>query len=161
MQNGYALASEDGLQKINQQLTAASENEIDQIRQLLQIGIQWNTEVTISSTKQLVSQAYCSALPVAYTNLPQELWSAFAKLVLEATYEATFCTAILNYIKTGNNKLFLTLIGGGVFRNETQWITDAIVRSVKLFEHVDLDVAIVSYSDSNESVQELIDSING
>jgi hypothetical protein len=63
--------------------------------------------------------AYCSALPVAYCRHPSHMWAAFARLVLEASYEATICAAILNASSTGNNRSFLTLVGGGAFGNET------------------------------------------
>jgi len=37
----------------------------------------------------VVSQVFCSALPVAYSDVPPIHWRAFATLVLEAAYEAT------------------------------------------------------------------------
>ena len=156
MRNGYALATEKGLIEIANRLKSANESEIDELRRLLRIGIQWNTEVTIASSKHIVSQAYCSALPVAYSRHSSELWSEFAQLILEASYEATFCAGILNYLQNGNNTLYLTLIGGGAFGNKKEWITNAIHRSLNLYKHVGLDVAIVSYGHSNEYIQELI-----
>ena len=156
MRNGYALATEKGLIEIANRLKSANESEIDELRRLLRIGIQWNTEVTIADSRHTVSQAYCSALPVAYSRHSSELWSEFAQLILEASYEATFCAGILNYLQNGNNTLYLTLIGGGAFGNKIEWITNAIHRSLNLYKHVGLDVAIVSYGHSNEYIQELI-----
>ena len=160
MRNGYALATEKGLIEIANRLKSASESEIDELRRLLRIGIQWNTEVTIADSRHTVSQAYCSALPVAYSCHSSELWSEFAQLILEASYEATFCAGILNYLQNGNNTLYLTLIGGGAFGNKIEWITNAIHRSLNLYKHVGLDVAIVSYGDSNENIQELIKKLS-
>lgn len=157
MRNGYALPSDYGLMEISKRLRETSESELDRLRQLLRIGIQWNTQVTLNDCKHLVSQAYCSALPVAYSNHSTNLWSEFARLVLEAAYEATICAAILNSTRTGNNKLFLTLLGGGAFGNETEWITDAIQRALKLYKHADLDVAIVSYGSSRQSIRQLVE----
>jgi hypothetical protein len=117
MQNGYVKFTEQGLIEVSNKLKSANKEEIDDLRKLLKIGIQWNTQATINNSKHTVSQAYCSALPVAYSNHSPELWESFAQLVLEATYEATFCASILNFVKTGNNKLYLTLIGGGAFGN--------------------------------------------
>ena len=94
MRNGYALASERGLVEISKRLRALSESEIDGLRQMLRIGIQWNTQVTLNDSTHLVTQAYCSALPVASSHHPSNLWAEFARLVLEAAYEATICTAI-------------------------------------------------------------------
>lgn len=156
MKNGYALASQSGLVEISQRLQASSESELDRLRQLLRIGIQWNTQVTLNDSRHTVSQAYCSALPVAYSQHASHLWEAFARLILEAAYEATFCTAILNAMIHGNNRLFLTLLGGGAFGNETGWIIRGIQRALNIYKDVDLDVIIVSYSASNRYVQQLV-----
>jgi hypothetical protein len=157
MRNGYALASHTGLVEISHRLRASSESELDRLRQLLRIGIQWNTQVTLNDSRHMVSQAYCSALPVAYSDhRHSNLWVEFARLVLEASYEATICTAILNSIRNGNNRLFLTLVGGGAFGNETPWIIDGIQRALNLYKHADLDVAIVSYGSSNQYIQRLV-----
>lgn len=156
MRNGYALAYESGLIEIAERLKSSNEDEIDKLRGLLRIGIQWDTEVTITDSKHTVSQAYCSALPIAYSRYPSCLWAEFAQLVLEASYEATFCVGVLNSIRNGNNTVYITLVGGGAFGNATDWIINAIRRSLKLYEDVGLDVAIVSYGHSDQSVQRLI-----
>lgn len=156
MKNGYVMASNKGLTEISQTLRAADESEIDELRKLLRIGIQWNTEVTTAGSRHKVSQAYCSALPVAYSSYSSQLWMEFAKLVLEASYEATICVGIMNYISTTNKTLYLTLLGGGAFGNKIEWIISAIHRSLNLYKNVDLDVVIVSYGHSNEYVRELI-----
>lgn len=157
MQNGYALASHRGLIDIGGRLLGAREAERDRLRQHLRIGIQWNTGVTLDNCSHLVSQVYCSALPVAYSNLAPNLWEPFARLVLESAYEATFFAASLNSQATGNNCLFLTLLGGGAFGNSSDWIIGAIARSLNLFQSVDLDVRIVSYGSSHPSVRRLVD----
>jgi hypothetical protein len=160
MRNGYALASETGLVEISNRLRSLSEGEIDGLRQLLRIGIQWDTQVTLDESRHLVSQAYCSALPVAYCPYPSSLWAKFARLVLEAAYEATMCAAILNAKRNENNRLYLTLLGGGAFGNETEWIITGIRRALNLYRDADLDVAIVSYGSSNSDVQELVHETN-
>jgi len=156
MQNGYALASEQGLATINQQLHSADESRLDELRSLLRIGIQWDTEVTLNQAGHLVSQAYCSALPVSYSAHSPQLWTAFARLVLEASYEACLCAAILNASKTGHKTVYLTLIGGGVFGNDSDWIIHAIERAIDKYKHFDLDVAIVSYARLCKHVNELV-----
>lgn len=157
MRNGYALASQNGLVEIGHRLQASSESELDRLRQLLRIGIQWNTQVTLNESSHTVSQAYCSALPVAYSRHPSHLWAPFARLILEAAYEATICTAILNAMGAGSNRLFLTLLGGGAFGNEMAWIIGGIQRALTLYKNVDLDVAIVSYGSPNPYIQQLVD----
>ena len=157
MRNGYALPSGDGLLEIAERLEASSEKERDQLRQRLRIGVQWDTQVTIRGSSHTVTQAYCSALPVAYSHHPPDLWEAFARLVLEAAYEATTCAAILNALSTGNNRVFLTLLGGGVFGNRTDWIIESIERALGLYEDWDLDVAVVSYGHSKPQVRQFVE----
>jgi len=156
MRNGYALASHSGLVEISNRLRASSESELDGLRQLLRIGIQWNTQVTLNGSRHMVSQAYCSALPVAYSRHSSNLWAEFARLILEASYEATICAAILNSTRNESNRLFLTLLGGGAFGNDTDWIVGAIKRALNLYRRADLDIAIVSYGSSNQDVRQVV-----
>jgi len=160
MKNGYALASDEGLKTISKYLANLNESKIDEIRKNLRIGIQWNTEVTLNESKHSVSQAYCSALPVAYSQYSYQLWEKFAVLILEASYEATICAAILNSVKTGNHNVYLTLLGGGAFGNKEYWIISAIERALIKYKNIDLKVYIVSYSTSNKQVKKLINSFN-
>ena len=44
--------------------------------------------------------------------------------------EAGFDPAIINYQNTGNNKVYLTLVGGGVFGNRSEWIIDIYPKEV-------------------------------
>ena len=143
MRNGYALPTREGLEEISQRLRDASEAQRDAWRELLKIGIQWHTQVTADGCKHKVSQAYCSALPVAYAGLRGSPWVEFARLILEASYEATLCAAVLNAQATGNNKVFLTSLGGGAFGNDDNWIIESTQRALHLYRHADLDVFIV------------------
>ena len=81
---------------------------------------------------------------------------ALATLALEAAYEATLCAAIVNYDRTGNNRLYLTQLGGGAFGNEQDWIIDSMRRALKLHSGSGLDVAIVSFRASDRAIRELI-----
>ena len=89
MTNGYALPSASGLAEIGQRLSALDESQRDVLRQALRIGLQLDTQVTHGQASQIVSQAYCSALPVAYSRHSPQLWVSFAVLVLEAVYLET------------------------------------------------------------------------
>jgi hypothetical protein len=159
MRNGYALATADGLREISKRLTYGGEEERDNLRRKLRIGVQWNTEVTIGNATHTVTQAYGSAVPVSYSSHATELWSDFGQLILEASYEAAICAAILNSAETGNNKVYLTLLGGGAFGNRDDWIITSIRRALQSYAEMDLDVAIVSYRASKPPVQELIKSL--
>lgn len=159
MKNGYVLATRDGLIIINKQIRNKSEKEYEYLKGKLRIGVQWDSEVTISENGNLITQVYCAALPISYSDIEEELWSDFAKIILEAAYEATFYVALRNYERTGNNKVFLTLLGGGAFGNKLEWIFNAIAKSIKKFSKIPLDINIVSYGASNSKIKEFIDSI--
>ncbi len=156
MRNGYLLPSRTGLQANATKLQRASASELDRYRGSLRIGLQWNAEVTLPGAGHRVSQAYCSALPVAYGEHGTDAWAEFACLILEAAYEATLCAAVLNAASTGSRKVFLTLLGGGAFGNQDQWIFAAIARSLRLFRDVPLEVAIVSFGSSKPGVARLV-----
>jgi len=161
MQNGYAMATSSGLLEISEKLMTMPRYERDALRQKLRIGIQWDTQVTLHGCTHLVTQVFGSAMPVAYSKHASSLWKELAQLILEASYEATLWAAILNYAKTGNNKVYLTLLGGGVFGNSDNWILAAIKRALELFARVPLDVAIVSYKVSKPPVKQLTSLIYG
>ncbi|WP_145096640.1 hypothetical protein [Rosistilla carotiformis] len=160
LQNGYLFPSDSGLKTIGQKLRAADPETVDRYRASLRIGLQWDTAVTLAGAEHRVSQAYCSALPVAYGRQPAAEWTDFAKLVLDAAYEATLAAATINWAKTGSNKLYLTLLGGGVFGNRNAWILDAIQRAALLYRESPLEVAIVSYGTSKPEVARLVRQFN-
>ncbi|MEO5839552.1 MAG: hypothetical protein ABIQ73_01470 [Acidimicrobiales bacterium] len=145
MRNGYALPTGGQLDTIRHRLAGVDDAARDALMAHLRIGVQSDTEVTLGGAGHTVTQAYCSALPIAYTQLPAPQWAPFAQLVLDAAYEATFAAATLNASRTGNHTVYLTRVGGGAFGNPGSWITDAIERALRVFADADLDVAVVSY----------------
>jgi hypothetical protein len=149
MRNGYALADSGTLQTIRAALEAASPAELDALRARLRIGLHWDVEVTAAGAPsgQCVSQAYCSALPVSYNrDSNPALWQAFARLVLEASYEATLLAGVINVARpVGSQSVYLTLLGGGAFGNEREWILKAIRRALDCVRGQALDVCLVSY----------------
>ena len=159
MQNGYALCSERGLDVIANHLGASDARELDRLRRKLRIGLHRDVEVTEPghqvADRARVSQAFCSALPVAYTSIDAARWAPFARLVLEAAYEATMLAAIENARSGTSNIVLLTQLGGGAFGNRDEWIHDAIRRALKLVSHADLDVRLVSYGDPSRTLLKL------
>ena len=143
MRNGYAWPTKKALTEITDQLGSLDEAETDALRAKLRVGLQWDTQVTISNSAHTVTQVFCSALPISYVGHDPALWKAFATLILEAAYEATFCTAILNAARTGNNRLYLTRVGGGAFGNDPEWIDQAVARAEELYSGYRLDVVHV------------------
>ncbi|TWU42217.1 hypothetical protein [Novipirellula artificiosorum] len=159
MENGYMLPTDWGLNEITRQLQAADECQLDRYRGSLRIGLQWNAAVTLPGAGHRVSQALCSALPVAYGRQEAAEWADFARLILEAAYEATFCAGILNAEHYGCSRLFLTLLGGGAFGNPEQWIVDALERACQKHHDSGLDVVIVSHGSSKPLVANLVRQI--
>jgi hypothetical protein len=162
MRNGYALCSQAGLDAINTVLEAVSEDDLDLLRASLCVGVHGDVEVTDAQpgNRQLVSQAYCSALPVAYSNLPAHLWKAFAGLVLEAAYESTLWAAVENARRGASNIVLLTRLGGGAFGNDDEWIHAAMRRALKLATGFDLDVRLVSYRRPTSELIKLADEFS-
>ena len=125
MQNGYALCTRAGLDAIAKHLAELQPEPLDSLRGKLSIGVHRDVEVTDSAREHrpLVSQAFCSALPVKYTSVPPDHWKTFASLVLEAAYEATIWAAVLNAQRGASNVVLLTQLGGGAFGNQDDWIS--------------------------------------
>jgi hypothetical protein len=157
MRNGYAMCSREGLHAISAHLARLGPQQIDALREKLSIAVQGDIEVTedCNGPGPLVSQAFCSALPVAYTNVPAHHWRAFAAFVLEAAYEATMWAAVVNAQRGASNIVLLTLLGGGAFGNQSNWILDAMRRSFGAVSSLDIDARIVSYGAPSREIIDL------
>lgn len=147
MRNGYALFTQAGLDAIAGYLGSSTPERIDALRGLLRIGLHRDVEVTDADGPLLpvVSQVFCSALPVTYSPVPHVHWNAFASLVLESAYEATLWSGVENAQRGGSNIVLLTRLGGGAFGNDDEWIDGAIRRALQLMTAYELDVRLVSY----------------
>lgn len=156
--NGYALCTRQGLDLIADHLRAIGPKQADTLAGKLRIGIHRDVEVTDTpdASGPVISQAFCSALPVAYGRVPQQRWAAFAQLVLDAAYEATMLEGIINTRRGAANIVLLTSLGGGAFGNAPEWIHAAIKRAVKKVQGFDLDVRLVSYRQPSVEMLELV-----
>jgi hypothetical protein len=157
VRNGYALCRETGLNAIARLLDSLDDAALDVLRGLLRIGIHRDVEVTAGegAAPPTVSQAFCSALPVAYTSIPAARWKAFASLVLEAAYEATLCAAVASALRGGSPVVLLTRLGGGAFGNDDEWIDAAMRRALRRMRAVALDVRLVSYGAPSPALRRL------
>jgi hypothetical protein len=162
MRNGYALCTADGLDEISKFLGDANDDRRRSIQGQLAIGVHRDVEITDlhGPARQSVSQAFCSALPVAYTSIPQNSWEAFARFVLEASYEATLLMAAELAAAAASNQVLLTRVGGGAFGNADAWIDDAIGRALLAVEYAGLDVRLVSRGSVHPSMRSIADSWN-
>jgi hypothetical protein len=159
MRNGYALCSRAGLDAITGYLDSLEADSIDRLRGKLRFGMHRDVEATEAAGEDrvLVSQAFCSALPVAYSGIPAPQWERFGRLILEAAYEATMWAAVLNARRGVSNTVFLTLVGGGAFGNAEAWVKAAIRRALTMTTDFDLDVRLVSYRTPSNSVLRMIE----
>jgi len=125
--------------------------------------------------KMYVTHALCSACAINYNrmNSKQQDWEGLARLILDSAYESTLyaavetrqrwnpnydCTTTTTTTGTTNNlpypgakKVYLTLLGGGVFGNDINWILDAIENACMKFRLEDLDVSLVCYNDAEKN----------
>ncbi len=159
MRNGYAVGTRHGLEAIAAHLATLNPQQVDDLRGELAVGIHRDVEVTDSSAECLpmVSQAFCSALPVAHSSVPAAVWAPFATMVLEAAYEATLSAGLLNARQGGSNLVLLTRLGGGAFGNVDAWIDVAMRRALKLASDFALDVRIVSHRAPEPSTLRLVE----
>lgn len=157
MRNGYALPTAASLAAITRDLAGVDEPTLDALRGLLRVGLHRDVGVTDGPRPgPLVSQIYCSAMPVSYSGLPRSAWAPLARLVLEAAYEATLWAAVLNAARGASRRLLLTRLGGGAFGNDDGWIDGAMLRALRLAGGHDLDVAVVSYGSPSAGLVRLV-----
>lgn len=144
MRNGHVVCSRQQLASVDAALAALPAPELERVRGLLRIGLHWDVEVTESATPgQRVSQALCSALPVAHSGFPAQEWERFAMLMLQAAYEATLLAGVLNRERTGCPTVFLTDLGGGTSGHPPEWAEAAMAHAFDVLRGCDLDVRIV------------------
>lgn len=157
MRNGYVRPTKEGLEAIVEHMRGSDEASLDALRGRLRLGLHADVEVTDGpAPRPMVSQIFCSALPVAYARLPADAWAPFARLVLEAAYEGTLLTGLLNAERGASNRVLLTRLGGGAFGNPDDWIDAAMLRALRLAGDHDLDVTVVSYGHPSSGLRELV-----
>jgi hypothetical protein len=169
---GYTMATREGLAALNAKLQSCGVKGVEKAKSLLKIGIQTDVQVTsknwgnvqVRKKLQTVTQVFGSACSVAYSEGSAKSWAPFASLILDASYEATLWIALESALRHsgqgGSNKVFLTLLGGGVFGNSFDWIANAIGKAVKKFTNTGLDVRIVFYGPVCNEVKMMIKDYN-
>lgn len=145
----------------------------DALRRRLRIGIHSGVEVPFRARdlstgetdlipvqeRHTVSQAFCSALACGYARGSPEQWEPLARIVLEATYEATLWAAASEQQRgIGSGVVYLTFVGGGVFRNRPEWIEQAIGRACACLRGYPLTVKVCHYCSINPQAQARIDA---
>lgn len=157
VRNGYVLPTHPNLLAIANILDEMSPEDQDRLAECLEIGVHTDVEVTdvVASEPVLVTQAFCSAMPVAYSGIDARLWEPLAKLVLNAAYEATLWAGLKNAMSGRSNRVLLTRLGGGAFGNRSSWIDEAMEKALNKFQKSGLEVVIVNYGSVPVSMTEL------
>lgn len=83
----------------------------------------------INDHTQVITQVLTAALDPYYNDTSTQGYKNFARVLLHAAYKGTLDVARILGIK----KIYLTLVGGGVFKNDYSWISEAIVAAVNDF----------------------------
>ena len=160
MRNGYSMFTAGSVNLFADHLAALDATQIDALRGLLRIGVHWDVEVTDADAlpRPRVSQAFCSALPVSYNDsrgTRGASWQPLATLVLEAAYEATLWSAVINAQRGASTTVLLTSLGGGAFGNDEAWILDAQRRAITAVAGQGLDIVLVSYHQPTDGLARL------
>jgi hypothetical protein len=179
IRNGYSLSDPEALKELNKGLAAGGAALEMEFVSKLKIGIHFQAQVTASDwgqtlcpdPDQRVTQAFCSACACAYSQGDKSAWEPIARLVLRGAYVATLATAIVSMKRhseaglpqAGENIVLLTLLGGGVFGNDLEWIADAIHMACSEFQDVPLDVRIVCFreTEATASIHALCQTFTG
>lgn len=163
MQNGYAVLD---MTKTEQHLSA---EQRDVCLDLLKVGVHTDLPVLYKNATHInyimraqepektVHQIFCSSLSFQdkygdELKTLREKYKNTASLILESTYLSTIYATRKIYEETNNNKLFLTLIGGGAFQNDMTLVMKALNNAVfeASVEHeFNLDIYVVDYTGQN------------
>lgn len=166
MKNGYLLPTRRAsmLELAHYMKSDSAAHFLSEARDALRVGVHWDTEVSTNdengSAMHNVTQVYCSAIPVGYSLSPDEHFQPLAQLVLDGLYEATLgVAAVLAQQRQARVRVYLTMVGGGVFRNQDEWIARAIHRALNIYRNYPLDVALVHYGYISEYYEEALPPI--
>lgn len=128
------------------------------------VGMHSNCEVTTcrkrgqflpleTETKQVAHHVYCAAFNLLGSVAQTPFTRGVSERIIEAEYRATILCAWDNAVRyrgrAGSNKLFLTLVGCGVFNNPVTVVCAQIAKCVELIVESGLDVFVVCYDRSS------------
>jgi hypothetical protein len=150
VKNGYTNSSKTKLTQLNS-ILESNVGLKERLTEELKIGVHFEQEtiftdrwVELNDPSFKVSQVFSSALSIAYGGSHMmKLWLPLAEIILNGTYEATIYAGMLNYLKTGNKRVHLTQVGGGVFGNPPELITAAIQRAFMIAHRNNFPLEII------------------
>lgn len=151
VRNGYTFSEESSLCQLNEHIRQHDREALLaklRIGVHSRVGIPWETRFRRASPdrQQTLSQTFNSAISCSYSAGSSEAWEPMARIVLDASYEATLWAAAIEAARgDGNGVVLLTSLGGGVFGNKRAWISGAIARACYCLQHLGLRVILCHY----------------
>lgn len=103
---------------------------------------------------QIINQVFTAAVDFSsnarYKEDPKAI--QIAQAVQDAAYEGTIRAAVA----AGKKKVFLTLIGGGVFANKLEWIANALEKMKDFIKKSGLEVTLVIFNGNDSRLRDQI-----
>ncbi|MGC2310756.1 MAG: hypothetical protein WA432_04005 [Candidatus Babeliaceae bacterium] len=93
-----------------------------------------------NDSNHYISQVFSAALMVPSTS--DDKYKNLAYMLLRGSYEGTLKSTFVQ----GKQKVFLPLIGGGVFHNKLAWIHKALIEAIQESLPYGLDITLVIYN---------------
>jgi len=109
--------------------------------------MQGDKHMLINDPLQIINQVFTAAVDF-YSNqafLEDKKAINIAQNILDAAYEGTLRAAAL----FGKKKVYLSLIGGGVFQNKLSWIASAIEKMENFIKNSGLEVTLIIFDSTS------------
>lgn len=144
---GYAKLAPNGWLRSRPMPTA-------ELYEQIQVGVHTDVQVTagkelgndqqllIADQEQHINQVFTAAFDMANTNhqfRTEPTACSWAQSIIDAAYEGTILSAIAH----GKKRVFLTMVGGGVFGNKTTWPSKAMMRMHNIIIKSGLEVVLI------------------
>lgn len=164
--------------KMEEQFADMTQKDILYASSFVRVGVQHNVRVTtgkrafpcskvqdgffclnaqkITDTNQRITQVFTAALdPYKGKDVSTQGYKNFARTLLHAAYKGTLDVAR----NLGVKKVYLTLVGGGVFLNKYHWISEAIsaaVNDLSCYElNHSIEIILIIYSPLSGGLQDI------
>lgn len=135
MLNGYAILK--NYKELEERIKNMSEGVRDAVKKKIRIGVQKDVDVTSVPEPHKVNQIFCSSLPLSLCNVEPKEIETFARILLDAQYEASILAA--KYL-CKSDRLFLTSVGREVYREPRQLSNDSINKAREKYKDIDMNL---------------------
>eukprot|EP00923_Selenidium_pygospionis_P028047 GHVN01050608.1.p1 GENE.GHVN01050608.1~~GHVN01050608.1.p1 ORF type:complete len:728 (+),score=78.15 GHVN01050608.1:229-2412(+) len=125
------------------------------------------TPLNLTRRERFVHHALCSAVPVK--DYPSPYIEPIAREVLIGVYKATLLLGAINFLRAkaagpivNQDKVFLTLVRGGIGEDKVAWITESLKIAVESVNELKLplQVTMVHHRKMNPEVKSAVDNLD-